>query len=92
MKMTVETLLTPAKVWSAKIYSNGWKESRLGTADVIEKATGEQLGEIGIPSAEDVAAAAAAAQGGQKEWAKQTGPKRGDVLREVSRLLLATAP
>jgi benzaldehyde dehydrogenase (NAD) len=91
MKMTIETLLTPVEVWSAKIYSNGWKKPGLGTAVVIEKATGEQLGEIGIASAEDVAAAAAVARAAQREWAKQTGPNRGDVLREVSRLLLANA-
>jgi benzaldehyde dehydrogenase (NAD) len=89
MKVTVETLLTPAEVWSAKIYSNGWKKPGLGTADVIEKATGAKLGETGIASAEDVSAAAAVARGAQKQWARLTGPRRGDVLREVSRLLLA---
>jgi len=83
MKMTIESLLTPAEMWNAKIYSDGWKKPGLGTADVIEKATGTKLGEIGIASAKDVAAAAAAAGGAQKEWAKQTGPKRGDVLREL---------
>ncbi|MDB5609397.1 MAG: benzaldehyde dehydrogenase [Bradyrhizobium sp.] len=91
MKMTNETLLTPAEVWSAKIYSAGWKKPGLGTTDVIEKATGAKLGEAGIASAEDVSAAAAAAREAQKKWAKQTGPKRGDVLREVSRLLLANS-
>jgi benzaldehyde dehydrogenase (NAD) len=89
MKVTVETLLTPAEVWSAKIYSNGWKKPGLGTADVLEKATGAKLGETGIASAEDVSAAAAAARGAQKQWARLTGPMRGDVLREVSHLLLA---
>lgn len=91
MKMTIESLLTPAEMWNAKIYSDGWKKPGLGTADVIEKATGAKLGETGIASVEDVAAGAAAAGGAQKEWAKQTGPKRGDVLREVSRLLLANS-
>jgi benzaldehyde dehydrogenase (NAD) len=91
MKVTIESLLSPAEMWNAKIYSDGWKKPGLGTAVVIEKATGAKLGEIGIASAEDVAAAAAAARGAQKEWAKQTGPKRGDVLREVSRLLLANS-
>src|ERR1700719_1791925 len=61
----------------------------LGTADVIEKATGAKLGEVGVASAEDVSAAAAAARKAQKEWVKLPGPKRGDVLREFSRLLLA---
>jgi benzaldehyde dehydrogenase (NAD) len=89
--MTIESLPAPAEMWNAKIYSEGWKKPGLGTADVIEKATGAKLGEIGIASAKDVAAAAAAAGGAQKEWAKQTGPKRGDVLREVSRLLLANS-
>jgi benzaldehyde dehydrogenase (NAD) len=87
--MTTETLLTPTEVWSGKIYSNGWKKPGLGTAEVIEKATGGKLGEIGIASAEDISAAAAAAREAQKEWAKVPGPKRGDVLREFSRLMLA---
>src|SRR6202158_2822627 len=89
MKMTIESLLTPAEMWNAKIYSGSWKKPGAGTAVVIEKATGAKLGEIGIASAEDVAAATAAARGAQKEWARLTGPRRGDVLREVSRLLLA---
>src|ERR1700730_8184855 len=109
--MTTNTLLTPAEVWSGKIYSNGWKKPRsafanrgqrfltnydewlarqgLGTVDVTEKATGAKLGEIGIASPEDVSAAAVTARQAQKSWAKVPGPKRGDVLREFSRLLLA---
>lgn len=89
LNVTTDTLLTPIEVWSAKIYSNGWKKPGLGTADVTEKATGAKLGEIGIASAEDVSAAAATARQAQKDWAKVPGPKRGDVLREFSRLLLA---
>jgi acyl-CoA reductase-like NAD-dependent aldehyde dehydrogenase len=87
--VTTDTGLTPTEVWSAKIYSNGWKKPGLGTADVTEKATGAKLGEIGIASPEDVSAAAAVARQAQKSWAKVPGPKRGDVLREFSRLLLA---
>jgi benzaldehyde dehydrogenase (NAD) len=87
--MTTETLLTPTEVWSGKIYSNGWKEPGLGTTEVIEKATGGKLGEIGIASAEDISGAGATAREAQKEWAKVPGPKRGDALREFSRLMLA---
>jgi hypothetical protein len=83
-----DTLLTPTDVWNAKIYSDGWKKPGLGTADVTEKATGAKLGEVGIASAEDISAAAAMARQAQKDWAKLPGPKRGDVLREFSRLLL----
>jgi benzaldehyde dehydrogenase (NAD) len=89
IQMQTDTLLTPAEAWSAKIYSNGWKKPGLGTADVTEKATGKKLGEIGIASAEDVSAAAAMGHQAQKDWAKVPGPKRGDVLREFSRLLLS---
>jgi benzaldehyde dehydrogenase (NAD) len=85
MKITTDTLLTPTKVWSAKIYSNAWKKPGLGTAEVTEKATGAKLGEIGIASTEDVSAAAAAACQAQEDWAKVPGSKRGDVLREFSR-------
>jgi benzaldehyde dehydrogenase (NAD) len=87
--MTTDTLLAPTEVWSGKIYSNGWKKPGLGIVDVTEKATGAKLGEIGIASPEDVSAAAATAREAQKSWAKVPGSKRGDVLREVSRLLLA---
>src|SRR6202051_2131232 len=89
MKVSNETLLTPAEVWSAKIYSGSWKKPGLGTTDVIEKATGAKLGETGIASAEDVSAAAAAARGAQKQWARLTGPRRGAALRRGYRLLLA---
>ena len=87
--MTTKTLLTPTEVWSEKIFSNGWKKPDLGTADVIEKATGAKLGEVGVASAEDVSAAAAAARKAQKEWDKLPGPKRGDVLRAFLRLMVA---
>src|SRR5260370_14837004 len=89
LKVTLDLLLAPTRVWHAKIYSDGWKKPGLGTADVIEKATGAKLAEIGIASADDISAAAATARKAQKEWARVTGPKRGEVLREFSRLLLA---
>jgi benzaldehyde dehydrogenase (NAD) len=92
LNVTTDTLLTPIEVWSAKIYSNGWKKPGLGTADVTEKATGAKLGEIGIASAEDVSAAAATARQAQKDWAKVPGPERGDVLREFSRTSASPTP
>jgi benzaldehyde dehydrogenase (NAD) len=89
--MATKALLAPVSAWSGKIYSSGWREPGLGTAEVTEKATGAKLAEIGVASPEDVSAAAAAARAAQKEWARQPGPKRGDVPREVSRLLLVHA-
>jgi benzaldehyde dehydrogenase (NAD) len=90
--MTNNTLLSPTTVWSEKIYSNGWTRSNFGnTEDVLEKATGKRLGAIGIASSQDVAKAAAIAREAQKAWANVPGPKRGDVLREFSRLVLVHA-
>ena len=89
--MTTKKLLTPTDVWSAKIYSNGWRDPGLGTEEVTEKATGVTLGEIGIASPEDVSVAAATAREAQKEWAKTPGPRRGDVLRVFSCLMLVHA-
>ena len=90
-KFFTEALLTPDELWTGKIFSNGWKKPGLGTEDVIEKATGKKLGETGIASPADILTAATSAHKAQKEWAKIPGPKRGDILREFSRLLLVHA-
>src|SRR3984893_5908915 len=89
--MTTKKLLTPTDVWSAKIYRNGWRDPGLGTEEVTEKATGATLGEIGIASPEDVSVATATAREGLSEWAKTPGPRRGDVLRVFSCLMLVHA-
>jgi benzaldehyde dehydrogenase (NAD) len=81
------TQLAPEDVWRDKIYSGGWKTGGAGTIPVTEKATGAVLGEIGCASAADVSAAAAFAADAQNAWAATPGPQRGDVLREVARLL-----
>ena len=84
-------LLTPAAVWSGKIYSNGWRSPGLGTADIAEKATGMKLETIGMASQEDIVGAARIAGVAQKEWGLEPGRKRGDILRAFSRLLLVHA-
>ena len=89
--MDTETLLAPTPVWSGKIYSNGWKNPGNGTVEVIEKATGARLETMGIASPKEVAEAAATARQAQKDWGNLSGPKRGDILREFSRLLLENA-
>ena len=81
------TELAPADVWRNKIYSSGWKTGGAGTIPVTEKATGAEIGSVGSASAADVSAAAAIATKAQRAWAATPGPQRGDVLREVARLL-----
>src|ERR1700751_5772128 len=97
MSVTQLTQLAPADVWRNRIYSGGWKTGGAGTIPVTEKATGAEMGSIGCasaahafarsPMATDVPAAAAIATEAQRAWAAAPGPERGDVLREVARLL-----
>jgi benzaldehyde dehydrogenase (NAD) len=90
--MTTDTLLSPSEIWRGKIFSNGWITAGLGVANVIEKASGATLAEVGVASPADIAAAASAARQAQKGWAALSGPQRGDILREASRQLLQHAP
>ena len=78
-------------VWTDKIYSGGWVAPGGGVAEVTDKATGAVIGSMGVASADDVRTAAVTARAAQAEWATVPGPKRGDVLREFSRLLLENA-
>jgi benzaldehyde dehydrogenase (NAD) len=84
----MNNVLSP-EVWAGKLYSGGWREPGLGTVEVVDEASGAGIGAIGVASARDVAAAAAAAHRAQAAWVRVPGPRRGDVLREFSRLLLA---
>jgi hypothetical protein len=84
--MTSETLLMPAEPGTRK-FTARVEKAGLGTIEVIEKATGAKPGETGVASAADLSAAAAGTA--QGSWGKFARPARGDVLREVSRLLRA---
>jgi benzaldehyde dehydrogenase (NAD) len=86
-----DSKLVPLEVWGGKIYSNGWQKPGQGTLGIVEKATGQSLGEIGVASPADVSAAAATAHEAQAEWAQVPGPLRGDVLRRFSQLVLEHA-
>jgi benzaldehyde dehydrogenase (NAD) len=77
--------------WTDKIYSGGWVTPCGGTTDVTDKATAAVIGSMGVASAEDVARASTAAREAQARWATVPGPRRGDILREFSRLVLANA-
>ena len=82
------TTLAPASAWHGKIYSGDWRTGRGGVIEVADKANGEPLGQIGLASVADVADAAEQAKEAQRAWAATPGPHRGDILREVSRLVL----
>jgi benzaldehyde dehydrogenase (NAD) len=82
------TLLDSA-TWSGQVFSDGWHESLGGARDVIEPATGESLGTIGIANAEDVEQAAALATKAQPEWAATPFQERAAILRRAGELIEA---
>jgi len=72
---------------SRAVYTMGGYRGAKQTAPVIEKASQEPLFEVGVASADDVAAAAAGARAAQVAWAAVPGPLRGDVLRKFAELV-----
>ncbi|MEV6342995.1 aldehyde dehydrogenase family protein [Actinoplanes sp. NPDC051851] len=72
--------------WSGKIFVDGWRESRGGTADAIEPATGGTLGVFGVATADDVREAATIAARAQREWAARKPEERAAVLRRAGML------
>ena len=73
--------------WQGKVYSTGWTTSRGGVLESTEPATGELLATVGLADADDIAAAAAAAEQAQPEWAAQPGPQRAALIRRAARIL-----
>lgn len=76
---------TPA--WDRRIFSDGWKSSRGGSAAVIEPATGATIGHVGVADADDVDAAAQRAAAAQAKWAETPFDQRAAVLRRAEQLL-----
>jgi benzaldehyde dehydrogenase (NAD) len=79
-------LLEP-QLWKSNIFIGGeWAPGSGGVIDIVEPATGNALGEIGMASAADVAKAAETAATAQREWAALPHPERAGVLRRAGQL------
>jgi benzaldehyde dehydrogenase (NAD) len=77
-------------VWRGKIYSNGWTST--GTeAAVTDKATGKELGRIGMAGPDDVRRAAQVAKQAQPAWAATPHTARAAILRKAADIWLANA-
>jgi len=74
--------------WTDKINLSGWCAGSGGTQDVIEPATGNQLGSLGVASADDVYQATDAAARAQRDWAATPPAERARVLRRAGELWL----
>lgn len=73
--------------WQGGIYVGGsWVPGAGGTRDVIEPATGDTLGQIGLADAGDLDRAALQAAEAQRAWAATPHTERAAVLRRAGAL------
>ena len=72
--------------WSGRIFTGGWERAAGGDAPVIEPATGNELGRVGIAAPQDLAVSAARAAEAQREWAATSFQERAAVLRRAGDL------
>jgi benzaldehyde dehydrogenase (NAD) len=79
-------LLDP-KTFHRSIYIDGWVPGGGGDYAVIEPATGNELGRMGLATADDVARAAERAAAAQPAWAAASHEERAAVLRRAGELL-----
>jgi benzaldehyde dehydrogenase (NAD) len=78
--------LLDSKIWTGKIFLDGWRPGGGGEADVVEPATGEKLGRVGMAAPADVGRAAARAAEAQRAWAAASYEERAAVLRRAGDL------
>jgi len=75
------------EVWKGNLFIGGqWVAGSGGVADVVEPATGDTIGVVGMANAADVAKAAEVAAAAQREWAALPHPARSAVLRKAGQL------
>jgi benzaldehyde dehydrogenase (NAD) len=78
-------LLDPS-VWAGKLFSGDWVTPSGGERAVVEPATGEELGRVGLADADDVARATELAARAQPGWAAASYEERAAVLRRAGTL------
>jgi benzaldehyde dehydrogenase (NAD) len=82
--------LMDTEAWQGAIYSNGWIKTR-SQAAVTDKATGKEIGSIGIATPDDVRKAAQTAKNAQASWAATPHTVRSAILRKAADIWLANA-
>jgi benzaldehyde dehydrogenase (NAD) len=78
--------LLDAGTWTGLVYSDGWTKATGGDAAVVEPATGNELGRLGIAGPADVARASEIAAEAQPAWAATSFEERAAVLRRAGAL------
>ena len=80
-----------AGIWTDALFGAGWRRAEAGSRTVVEPATGEELGSVGLAGAADVERAAEVAAREQRAWAARPYTERAAVLRRAGDLFLAHA-
>jgi benzaldehyde dehydrogenase (NAD) len=81
----IMALLDPS-VWNGKVYCGGWVTAAGGERTVVEPATGQELGRVGVAGADDVARATTLAAQAQPAWAAASYEEQARVLRRAGAL------
>jgi benzaldehyde dehydrogenase (NAD) len=83
--------LMDESAWQGKVFLGGWTAGGGGDAPVIEPATGQEIGRIGMAAPADVQRAAQVAAAAQVGWAARPHTERSAILRQAADLWLASA-
>lgn len=78
--------LLAKETWAGRIYLEGWILGSGGAQPVVEPATADVIGTIGIATSADVQCAAARAAQAQREWARTPPSIRAAVMRTAGDL------
>ncbi|MDQ3945002.1 MAG: benzaldehyde dehydrogenase [Actinomycetota bacterium] len=78
--------LLDATTWMSRVYLDGWIPGSDGDHPVVEPATGDELGRVGLASPGDAGRAAARAAEEQVAWATAPYLERAAVLRRAGDL------
>ena len=68
------------------MFVDGWEPGSGGDYPVVEPATGNELGRLGVATADDVARAAARGAEAQRAWANTMYQDRAAILRKAGDL------
>ena len=78
-------------VWTGKLLDGEWTTGSGGERVVVEPATGNQLGRVGLATSDDVTTACARAAEAQRDWAARPYSERAAVMRRAGDLWEAHA-
>jgi benzaldehyde dehydrogenase (NAD) len=78
--------LLDSRSWSGRIFLDGWSPGSGGEQDVIEPATANVLGRVGVATVADVRRATIRAAEAQRAWAAASYETRAAILRRAGDL------